>query len=672
MGYTPGQLDAVSRYLGLPGGYAPAGIPPAVPAVVMPTQQITGGVPPVPMPSPDSAAMARQLGLAPPVSMPVVSPPVVAPASVGLQLPAGIAPPGTQPVAMAPLPPAPAPVAAPAPVGPPPGPKPVAGPQGLGAAAAYPEAFDALKAARAEAVDVVRTPEPLRVARGELAQAYGTALDAVVPAEEKARRAVAGAYSQAAGAVGRLPSVTWEEKRKRDEQGYLATFDDEREAAGRLSEAQQVRLDEQAQAKAREARLMEEQAANEAAFQRDEADARAAYRAQTQRQVDEVREMKVDPGRYYRDANSWTGVLTAVGGALAGALSGFQGRSDNAFVDIINKNIDRDINAQVQAIGQKNASIADRNSLYAQLVASHKDETLARAQTRMAMLESARTHAESEAMRLGTPEAKARADALDAQLARQQEQAKAAVDGAEEQAAIRKAQALAAARGAAAAAAERRADKAREFGLKLEEQRLKEKQIDLEHGDGSSKPTGKNATFVATGKDDKGNAIGFHARDVETAKKRTEDLKNGRALLKMYDQIINNREQEGKLGRVTSRGEGSFLGTPKWKTDNAVVAKKILLTEKNIDQLGALSGSDMELESLGDVNANDALGDTTTDRLRMRRKLVEDNLKLAEQGEAGTRSRKTVGADGRPMFEPLEGPANAPNNPKTVQRNPLK
>ena len=43
MGYTPGQLDAVSRYLGLPGGYSAAGIPPAAvqpAAVTMPSSRM--------------------------------------------------------------------------------------------------------------------------------------------------------------------------------------------------------------------------------------------------------------------------------------------------------------------------------------------------------------------------------------------------------------------------------------------------------------------------------------------------------------------------------------------------------------------------------------------------------------------------------------------------------
>ena len=633
MGYTPGQLDAVSRYLGLPGGYAPAGIPPVAPTVTMPVVEMgptpaapmpvvvppPGATAPMPVVNPDAQALARQLGLAPPVSMPVASPSSpIAPQSVGLQLPPGIAPAGTVPVpSMAHPPPPPAAVPPPAP----PPPAPVAGPPPPPPAAPHQAA----------------APKP---------------------------------------AAPREPS--WADKRRADEAAYLATFGAERTAAREANDASLVVRDENAQALARQARLQEEQAANEAAFQRDEAEARATYRAQTQRQVDEVREMKVDPGRYYRDANSWTGVLTAVGGALAGALSGFQGRGDNAFVDIINKNIDRDINAQVQAIGQKNASIADRNSLYGQLVASHKDETLARAQTRMAMLESARTHAESEAQRLGTVEAQKRFEVLDTQLARTQEQAKAAVDGAEEQAAIRKAQAEAQARAAMAAARAAAEEKRFQRGVTLEKLRLEDKKIDLEHGDGANKPNSKEARFVATGNtkldaDGKpiGDPSGYLARSPEVAQKRTEMLAKAKQLDNMYSELLNLRTEEGKAGRFISRGNGSFLGTPTWKTKAEVLHKKILLTEKEIDKLGALTGSDLELETLGNVLANDLLGDETNDRIRARQEYIRNLRKAETEQEGGARVVKQVTPDGRTMIVPLGG-ANAPTNDRTVKRNPLK
>ena len=60
MGYTPGQLDAVSRYLGLPGGYSAAGIPPAAvqpAAVTMPTVEM-GPAAPAPMPIPGLGGVA--------------------------------------------------------------------------------------------------------------------------------------------------------------------------------------------------------------------------------------------------------------------------------------------------------------------------------------------------------------------------------------------------------------------------------------------------------------------------------------------------------------------------------------------------------------------------------------------------------------------------------------
>jgi hypothetical protein len=626
MGYTPGQLDAVSRYLGLPQGYAPAGIPPAAPTVVMPTVEVGPALPapmpvvvpqsgttaPMPVVNPDADALSRQLGLAPATRMPVVSPSSpIAPQSVGLQLPPGIAPAGTTPVVMAPTPPN-AVAAPPAPVAPP---APEAGPP---------------------------APAP--------AQAY-----------------------QAAPPRPAAPSgPSWTQKRRADEQAYLASIGDERSAMGRANEAGAVVRDEDAQAEARLARQKEEYAANEASFQRDEAAARDAFRAQTQKQIDEVRNATIDPGRLYRDSGALTGVMVGIGGALAGMASALNKSDPDAFTKVIQRHIDRDVDAQVRGLAQKNAGIADRNTMYAQLVADNRDAVLSRAQTTAAMLESARGMAAAENKRLGTPEAQARFEALDAQLAQRQAQEHARIDGAEEQAAARAMQALANARAEAQRRAEARADKMREFGLKLEGLRLEDKKIELEHGDGANKPNGPNQTFVAVGKDEAGNPTGYHVRDAETAKKRTDDLATGRALLKMYDQIINNREAEGKIGRFTSRGEGSPLGTPKWKTDNAVLAKKVILAEKNIDKLGALSGSDMALEDLGDVNADDVLGDTTTDRLRMRRKLIEDNLRLAEQGEAGTRTRKVVTPGGRAAFVPLDGPANAPNNPKAVKRNPLQ
>lgn len=628
MGYTPGQLDAVSRYLGLPGGYSAAGIPPAVPTVTMPTVEM-GPTAPAPMPvvvppptsampvvNPDADALSRQLGLAPAVRMPVASPSSpIAPQSVGLQLPAGIAPAGTTPVVMAPTPPNAAAVP-PAPVAPPP---PVAGP-----------------------------PAPAQV------------------------------YQVAPPKPAAPSGPSWTQKRRADEQAYLSAIGDERSAMQRANEAGAVVRDEDAQAEARIARQKEEYAANEASFQREEAQARDAFRAQTQKQIDEVRNGTIDPGRLYRDSGALTGVMVGIGGALAGMASALNKSDPDAFTKVIQRHIDRDVDAQVRGLAQKNAGIADRNTMYAQLVADNRDAVLSRAQTTAAMLESARGMAAAEAKRLGTPEAKARFEALDAQLAQRQAQEYARVDGAEEQAAARAAQAMANAR--AAALRDRAAAEEKQFqrGVTLEKLGLERRKMDLEHGDDSAKPNSKESRFVATGVAPDGSADGYLARNAEVAQKRTNALASARKAIALIDNILELREQQGKLGRMTSRNEGSILGTPEWKTRVSALHGDLKVEAKNVKELGSITKQDEPLiGSIIGTGATDVdlFGDETGTRLRQAKESFQRSVDAEGSQEGGTRVRKRVDEQGRAVFE-TRG-LNAPANRRAVQRfdaagNPVK
>ncbi len=628
MGYTPGQLDAVSRYLGLPGGYSAAGIPPAVvqPAT-MPTVEM-GPAAPAPMPvvvppptsampvvNPDADALSRQLGLAPAVRMPVASPASspIAPQSVGLQLPPGIAPAGTTPVVMAPTPPN---------------------------AAAVP-------------------PPPVAPS----APAAGP--PAVPPVQ---------AYQAAPPGPAAPSGPSWTQKRRADEQAYLSAIGDERSAMQRANDAAQVRDDEAAQAEARIARQKEEYAANEASFQREEAQARDAFRAQTQKQIDEVRNGTIDPGRLYRDSGALTGVMVGIGGALAGMASALNKSDPDAFTKVIQRHIDRDVDAQVRGLAQKNAGIADRNTMYAQLVADNRDAVLSRAQTTAAMLESARGMAAAENKRLGTPEAQARFEVLDAQLAQRQAQAHAAVDGAEEQAAARAAQAMANARAQALrdrAAAE---EKMFQRGVKLEELRQGSRKIDVEEG--KAGPAAKmGERFVATGQDPAtGMATGYIARNEKVAEERTKGLVGAKASIDIIDRILVRRDKQGKDGRLTSRGDGSPLGTPTWKTENKADHAALLAAVKDAWGLGVLSGSDMELVQahIGkDPNALDLIGDETNDRLRAAKAAIQARIAAEGQQEAGTRVAKGVDAQGRETFRPL-GSTVTPMNPKDVKRTPIR
>lgn len=627
MTLTPEQLQALYAYAG-------AGVPtssvlrPQQPAALtMPVVEM-GPTPPMPvvapppgasapMPvysppvNPDAAALSAQLGLAPPAPAPPQAPSSpVSPLAQGLQLPAGIAPPGTTPAVMAPTSP---PVPAPAPVPAPP-PPPVAAP-----------------------------PAP--------------------------PRHVGGPVGGPAPAAPQGPS--WTQRRRADEQDYLASFGAERAALQRANDAGAVVRDEDAQAEARIARQKEEYAANEASFQRDEAAARDAFRAQTQKQIDEVRNATIDPGRLYRDSGALTGVMVGIGGALAGMSAALNKTDPNAFASVIQRHIDRDVDAQVRGLAQKNASIADRNTMYAQLVADNRDAVLSRAQTTAAMLESARGMAAAEAKRLGTPEAQARFEALDAQLARQQAQAKAQVDGAEEQAAARAAQALANARAAAAAAAAAREEKMFQRVVTLEKLRLEGKKIDV---DAADKP-GLAGRFVATGQDPATKQpTGYIARDTASAKEEQEGITSAQEAIAAARRILAERTAQGTWGRATSRGAGNPLGAAPWVTKVAVDHGILLAKANKAMKMGTMdAGTAPILEAVAGKGAadTDLIGDETNDRLREFIAINERFLEIGRQHAAGLQAVKAADASGREVVIPT-GKQAAPANEREVKRTPIR
>jgi len=625
---TPEQLQALYAYAG-------AGVPtssvlrPQQPAALtMPVVEM--GPTPAPMPvvapppgatapmpvysppvNPDAAALSAQLGLAPPAPAPPQAPSSpVSPMAMGLQLPAGIAPPGTTPAVMAPTPPNAAAVP-PAPAAPPP---PVAAP-----------------------------PAP--------------------------PRHVGGPVGGPAPAAPQGPS--WTQKRRADEQDYLASFGAERAALQRANDAGAVVRDEDAQAEARIARQKEEYAANEASFQRDEAAARDAFRAQTQKQIDEVRNATIDPGRLYRDSGALTGVMVGIGGALAGMSAALNKTDPDAFAKVIQRHIDRDVDAQVRGLAQKNAGIADRNTMYAQLITDNRDAVLSRAQTTAAMLESARGMAAAEAKRLGTPEAQARFEALDAQLARQQAQAHAQVDGAEEQAAARAAQALANARAAAAAAAAAREEKMFQRVVTLEKLRLEGKKIDV---DAADKP-GLAGRFVATGQDPvTKQPTGYIARDTASAKEEQEGITSAQEAIAAARRILAERTAQGTWGRATSRGAGNPLGAAPWVTKVAVDHGILLAKANKAMKMGTMdAGTAPILEAVAGKGAadTDLIGDETNDRLREFIAINERFLEIGRQHAAGLQAVKAADASGREVVIPT-GKQAAPANEREVKRTPIR
>lgn len=634
MSLTPEQLQALYAYAG-------AGVPtssvlaprPQPAAITMPVVEMGPASAPMPvvnpppaaaapMPvfsppvqvNPDAAALSAQLGLAPPApAAPMAPSSPVSPLAQGLQLPAGIAPPGTTPAVMAPAPP------------------------------------------NAAAVPPVHAAPPPPVA-----------------APPAAPRHSGGPVGMPAPAGPQGPS--WTQKRRADEQAYLSAIGDERSALQRANDAAQVRDDEAAQAEARIARQKEEYAANEASFQRDEAAAREAFRAQTQKQIDEVRNATIDPGRLYRDSGALTGVMVGIGGALAGMASALNKSDPDAFTKVIQRHIDRDVDAQVRGLAQKNAGIADRNTMYAQLVADNRDAVLSRAQTTAAMLESARGMAAAEAKRLGTPEAQARFEALDAQLAQRQAQAHAQVDGAEEQAAARAAQAMANARAAAAAARQAAEDRRIKYGIEFEKLRLDGRKLDIEEGKAS--PSAKMAErFVATGQDPTTKQpTGYIARDTASAKEEQEGITSAQEAIAAARRILAERTAQGTWGRATSRGAGNPLGAAPWVTKVAVDHGILLAKANKAMKMGTMdAGTAPILEAVAGKGAadTDLVGDETNDRLREFIAINERFLEIGRQQAAGLQAVKTADASGREVVIPT-GKQAAPANERDVKRTPIR
>jgi hypothetical protein len=274
---------------------------------------------------------------------------------------------------------------------------------------------------------------------------------------------------------------------------------------------------------------------------------------------------------------------------------------------------------------------------------------------------------EAEAKRLGNPVAAANAERGINAIDRQQASVQLDIDKAERDASIRAQAAAAAAR----AAAEERNFKR---GVELEKLRIENRKVDVDEAKESGGAK-LGERFVATGQDAAtGAATGYLARNGKVAEERTNGLAASKKAVQLIDQILALRDEQGKLGRFTSRGDGSFLGTPKWKTEAKGAAAELQLQLKEINKLGAVSegfdATTLERLAPGNVTALDALGDETNDKLRAARARILSNAQNEGAQEAGTQVAKQVGPDGREVYVPL-GRVQAPTNARAVPRTPV-
>ncbi len=222
------------------------------------------------------------------------------------------------------------------------------------------------------------------------------------------------------------------------------TFDEDKAAIQRGANAETDRAALMAQGSGELARQKMDDEAGRQVEASTAAQHFADYQAETQRQIDAVRQKTIQPNRAYADTGS--AVTAVIGGVLGGIYQGLNKLQSNPFLDQMNKTMDRDIAAQEADLATAKGAIAERKGMLADMRTTYKDEALAKLQARNLYYEGAKEQLAAEAATYDSPAIQARADQAISAISR--EQAKLDID-----AAMKKASAAA---GAAAAAEHRR------------------------------------------------------------------------------------------------------------------------------------------------------------------------------------------------------------------------
>jgi hypothetical protein len=117
------------------------------------------------------------------------------------------------------------------------------------------------------------------------------------------------------------------------------------------------------------------------------------------------RDGKIDPHRYFSNLSTGNRILAGISLFLGGLSGGLSGRGGNVALDIIQKNIDRDIDAQKSDLDKK-------NSLLRLNMEKTRDLNQAQLLTQNQLLSAAKVQVESAAAKYQGPIAQARAQAL--------------------------------------------------------------------------------------------------------------------------------------------------------------------------------------------------------------------------------------------------------------------
>lgn len=441
---------------------------------------------------------------------------------------------------------------------------------------------------------------------------------------------------------------------------WLGTFDTEKGAIRRVAVAEGDRADMMS---SEEKMLAQRKADDAVIMQTERAEAEKGFAdrmTEQQRQLDELREKKIDPDRLMREDGM--AFKAIIGGMFGGLYMGINKLSSNPFIDQLNKQIDRDIAAQEKNIANERAAVGERMGMLREQRATFRDNETAKLQTRNMYYEAVKQNIAAEAAKYDQPILQARADQAINAVDRQQKEIQKAL--------AERNQAQAAAAAAATIAARKAAEKELwEREKWLMEFGQKDREIDAKN---AGKADEIPQRFVATGKDENGQPTGYLDRSATDAGKAEEQRRAREELRSGINNVLKIRGDEGTLGRTLNRSDPKDpiqLYTPEWQTKVRQAKGELLLAKNKAAAAGTLDAGSMKIydDIIGDLETRGGEADVRLRGLLEGLDRAEEQAKNASAGQTGT--MRIV--NGKQVFVP-SGAQNAPNSARTVPRKPVE
>lgn len=211
-----------------------------------------------------------------------------------------------------------------------------------------------------------------------------------------------------------------------DPYGILDSYRMQGEGIQMQTDAERERASRRGEMMATAARHREEDA-KIAEAEAVEADRRfSEMQADAQKQLDEVRNQKIDPDRLMK--SDGMAFAAMIGGLFGGVYMGLNKLSSNPFIDDLNKRIDRDIAAQEKNIDHARAGAVDKMNLIRDQRAMWKDSQMAKLQARNLAYEAAAQKIDAEMAKYDDPISQARGAQAIAAIQREQGQVRKALD----------------------------------------------------------------------------------------------------------------------------------------------------------------------------------------------------------------------------------------------------